>query len=111
MCSIFCGFRSWAPALLAYKFDIQYRPGIYHQNANGLSRQYWPEDEPSRKSVGAGTASTEEVMTSLLDDHHPRTETVFNGGVTSPGGGLSPWAGEMSRTDPRHRTYRMVILY
>ena len=56
----------WALALHVYNFDIQYRPGKYHQNADGLSRQCWPEDVPSRKSEGAGTASTEEVTTPLL---------------------------------------------
>ena len=93
----------WALALQEYNFDIQYRPGKYHQNANDLFRQCWPEDELSRKSEGAGTVLTEEMTTPLLDDHHPRTETAFHGGVTSPGGGLSPWSGEMSRADPRHR--------
>ena len=88
----------WALALQAYIFDIQYQPGKYHQNANGLSRQCWPKDELSRTSEGAGTASTEEMTTPLLDDHHPRTETAVDEGVTSPGGGLSPWAGEMSLT-------------
>ncbi len=93
----------WALALQAYNFDIHYRPGKYHQNANGLSRQCWPEYEPSRKREGTGTTSTEEVTTLLLDDHHPRTDTASDGGVTSLRGGLSPWAGEMSRADPRHR--------
>ena len=93
----------WALALQAYNFDIHYRPGKYHQNADGLSRQCWPEDEPSRKREGTGTGSTEEVTTLLLDDHHLRTETASDGGVTSLRGGLSPWAGEMSRADPRHR--------
>ena len=63
---------TWVLALQVYNFDIQYQPGKYHQNADGLSQQCWPEDEPSRKSEGAGTASTEEVTTPLRDDHHSK---------------------------------------
>ena len=44
--------------------------------------------------------STEEVTTTLLDDHQPRTKTAFAGGVISPGGGLLTQPGEMSRADP-----------
>ena len=33
----------WALALQAYFFDVQHRAGINHSNADGLSRQAWPE--------------------------------------------------------------------
>ena len=33
----------WALALQAYFFDVQHRAGVNHSNADGLSRQAWPE--------------------------------------------------------------------
>ena len=31
----------WALTLQPYHYKVEYRPGAYHQNADGLSRQAW----------------------------------------------------------------------
>ena len=49
--------HEWALALQAYQYAIKYRPGIHHQNAGGLSRQSWPEDDDSLLGE-TGTPST-----------------------------------------------------
>ena len=48
----------WALALQAFDMDIKYRPGIHHQNADGLSRQCWPTMEASINTT------TEEIQVS-----------------------------------------------
>ena len=35
----------WALKLQSYTFTVRYRPGKSNQNADGLSRQAWPEEE------------------------------------------------------------------
>ena len=35
----------WALALQTYNFRVKYRPGLIHQNADGLSRQAWDTDQ------------------------------------------------------------------
>ena len=47
----------WALVLQAYQYAIMYHPGIHHQNADGLTRQSWPEDDDSLLRE-TGTPST-----------------------------------------------------
>ena len=44
----------WALALQPYLFQVQHRPGVRHQNADGLSRQSWghTEDKPDGLTLG-----------------------------------------------------------
>ena len=44
----------WALALQPYLFEVQHRPGVRHQNVDGLSRQSWGRatDEPDALSLG-----------------------------------------------------------
>ena len=35
----------WALRLQEFSFSIKYRPGSKHQNADGFSRQAWPDSE------------------------------------------------------------------
>ena len=42
----------WALTLQDYDFEVIYRPGVKHQNADGLSRQAWPEDEENDPEPG-----------------------------------------------------------
>ena len=44
----------WALARQPYLFEVQHRPGVRHQNADGLSRQSWGRatDEPDALSLG-----------------------------------------------------------
>ena len=35
----------WTLALQDYDFEISHRAGASHQNADGLSRQAWPDDD------------------------------------------------------------------
>ncbi len=48
---------TWALALQAYQYAIKDRPGSHHQNADGLSRQSWAEDDDSLLGE-TGTPST-----------------------------------------------------
>ena len=41
----------WALALQTYDFEIVHRPGISHQNADGLSRQDWDLPEIPRQTL------------------------------------------------------------
>ena len=45
----------WALAHQAYNFKVQYRPGPKHQNADGLSRQSWPDGGDTEKGEGTTT--------------------------------------------------------
>ena len=45
----------WALALQAYNFKVQHRPGSKHQNADGLSRQSWPDGGDTEKGEGTPT--------------------------------------------------------
>ena len=38
----------WALTLQQYSYDVQYKSGAKHQNADGLSRQSWGEDEDTK---------------------------------------------------------------
>ena len=44
----------WALALQPYYLEVQHRPGVRHQNADGLSRQSWghTEDKPDGLTLG-----------------------------------------------------------
>ena len=44
----------WALTLQDYDFEVIYRPGVKHLNADGLSRQAWPEDEENDPEPGGG---------------------------------------------------------
>ena len=37
----------WVLALQVFDFVLKFRPGIHHQNADALSRQCWPGDDPA----------------------------------------------------------------
>ena len=45
----------WALALQAYNFKVQNRPGSKYQNADGLSRQSWPDGGDTEKGEGTTT--------------------------------------------------------
>ena len=45
----------WVLALQAYNFKVQNRPGSKHQNADGLSRQSWPDGGDTEKGEGTTT--------------------------------------------------------
>ena len=59
----------WALALQAFDMDIKYRPGIYQQNADGLSRQGWLPEE------AATTMNPARIQLRLVAATH-RTEGV-----------------------------------
>ena len=44
----------WSLFLQDFQFTIRYRPGGQHQNADGLSRQCWPEKEASTEGTASG---------------------------------------------------------
>ena len=53
----------WVLILQAYDFINRYQPGKDHQNADGLSRQYWPGTMVD-EDMGVG-ASPEELTDTL----------------------------------------------
>ncbi len=85
----------WALALQVFQFELKYRPGILHQNANGLSQQCRPEDEELMRSAEETPLSSLPVNVSLLDD-----KPILRGGPSAGGGGLAAQEGEMLRADP-----------
>ena len=88
----------WALALQAYQYTIKDRPGSHHQNADGLSRQSWPEDDDSLLGE-TGTPST----TSKNEEcrgHQKSKDSELNR-LSSGGGGVQLMEGEMSRVPPR----------
>ena len=85
----------WALALQVFQFELKYRPGILHQNADGLSRQCWPEDEELMRSAEETPLSSLPVDVSLRDD-----KPILRGGPSTGGGGLAAQEGEMLRADP-----------
>ena len=91
----------WALALQAYQYTIKYRPGIYHQNADGLSRQSLPEDDDSLLGE-TGTPST----TSKNEEcrGHQQSEDSELNRLSSGGESVQLMEGEMSRVPPRHWT-------
>ena len=44
----------WSLFLQDFQFTTRYRPGGQHQNADGLSRQCWPEKEASTEGTASG---------------------------------------------------------
>ena len=70
--------------------DIKYRPGIYHQNADGLSRQGWLPEEAATTMTPAGiqprevaaTHRTERVALKELE-----MENLSSGRLSSRGAG------------------------
>ena len=79
-----CPMR-WALALQAYQYAIKDHPGIHHQNADGLSRQSWPEDDDSLLGE-TGTPST----TSKNEEcrGHQQSENSELNRLSSGGGGV-----------------------
>ena len=73
----------WALALQVFDFVLKFRPGIHHQNADGLSRQCWPGDDP------ATTPSTVDLVT---DNEAITTGPRLTQEVTSTGRGPKPEA-------------------
>ena len=54
----------WALKLQSYSFNIRYRPGKSNQNADGLSRQAWPDDgEVQGNQLQYHPAPAEDVRT------------------------------------------------
>ena len=41
----------WALALQPFSFDVRFRPGNTNANADGLSRQDWPEEQQQRQTL------------------------------------------------------------
>jgi len=41
----------WALILQHYSFMVKYRPGKQHQNADGLSRQAWAEQDRTQMTM------------------------------------------------------------
>ena len=73
----------WALALQVFDFVLKFRPGIHHQNADGLSRQCWPGDDP------ATTPSTVDLLT---DNEAITTGPRLTQEGTSTGRGPKPEA-------------------
>ena len=72
-----------ALALQVFDFVLKFRPGIHHQNADGLSRQCWSGDDPAK------TPSTVDLVT---DDEAMTTGPRLTQEVTSTGRGPKPEA-------------------
>ena len=41
----------WALVLQPFSFDVRFRPGNTNANADGLSRQDWPEEQQQRQTL------------------------------------------------------------
>ena len=98
----------WVLAPQVFNFVLKYRPGIRHQNADGLSRQCWPGGDP------AGTPSTVDLVP---DEEAMTTGPRLTQEVTSTGGGPKPegrapsLGGGDVEGSPRHcpRTIKMAL--
>ena len=46
----------WSPLLRIYNFEVKYKPGMMHRNADGLSRQCFKNEDigftPSKEEEG-----------------------------------------------------------
>ena len=50
----------WALAIQPFDFQVIHRPGRMHSNADGLSRQAWPDDDMAHKQPTYRIAAEEE---------------------------------------------------
>ena len=68
--------HGWALQLMDFEFEIVYKPGNTHQDADGMSRQGWENDEEEEQ----------EQVQVQADDRQTRTSDVKVGGDvgTSP---------------------------
>ena len=80
----------WALALQAYKYEVVYRPGVLHQNADGLSRQLWPEmnnsleeDAQHEMQCQEGGASSVDLHVQTWMEQRPQVGSTFSGGDMS----------------------------
>ncbi len=76
----------WALAVQPFSFQIVHRPGRLHGNADGLSRQAWPDEEDTTQIQP--TASQQEGRGEVLGNPIPndtgRDEAVQAGACTEP---------------------------
>ena len=84
----------WALALQAFDMDIKYRPGIHHQNADGLSRQCWPTMEASINTT------TEEIQ--VLPKELEVGQLVFGTAFTLGSGRCRGSTLNMAKPGPEH---------
>ena len=95
---------TWALALQAYQYAIKDRPGSHHQNADGLSRQSWPEDDDSL--LGETGTPTTTSKNKECRGHQQSKDSELNGlswGVQRKGrcrGYLLDNGHDRPRTDP-----------
>ena len=70
--------------------DIKYRPGIYHQNADGLSRQGWLPEEEATTMTPAGIQPREVAATHRTEraaQKELEMEKISSGRLSSRGAG------------------------
>ena len=98
----------WALALQVFDFVLKFRPGIHHQNANGLSRQCWPGDDPAKTPSTVDLEPDDEPMTT-----GPRLtqEVTSSGRGPKPEGRAPSLGGEDVEGSPQHcpRTIKMAL--
>ena len=78
----------WALTLQAYKYEVVYRPGVLHQNADGLSRQSWPEmnnsleeDAQHEMQCQEGGASSVDLHVQTWMEQRPQVGSTFSWGI------------------------------
>ena len=98
----------WALALQVFDFVLKFRPGIHHQNANGLSRQCWPGDDPAKTPSTVDLEPDDEPMTT-----GPRLtqEVTSSGRGPKPEGRAPSLGGGDVEGSPQHcpRTIKMAL--
>ena len=77
-----------ALALQAYKYEVVYRSGVLHQNADGLSRQSWPEMNNSLEEHAQHEMQCQEGGAGSVDLHvqtwleqRPQVGSTCSGGI------------------------------
>ena len=84
----------WALQLMDFNFRITYRPGTRNQDADGMSRQGWPDwEQPQEEGVGSDNPAEDvcnESWGRCGDEPHKET--------AGPG-----WSRVLSRRDKRHK--------